>query len=151
MKTIRTRKFLFCSSILLMVACSVFSGTALNNRTSNNSVLILEQSEDTQHNIEIEPRVSSTDNYETIESIFAQKLTDYSQLGYFPQYYESSLQATYYALYILEALGKLYEIDQGQVLDYIMSHYNEDTHVFMDKYSYRFSLVSIILIHRFSR
>jgi hypothetical protein len=138
MKMNSMKKYLFCSSIILLVYCSFFAGTAFSNETINDPVLVQEQLEDTQIFFNLEPKTSSLNNYETIESVFAQKLTDYSQLGYFPQYYEPSLQATYYALYILEALGKLEQIDQGHVLDYIMAHYNEETQIFMDKYSYRY-------------
>jgi len=138
MKMNSMKKYLFCSSIILIVYCSFFAGTPYSNETINNPVLIQDQLEDTQKNLELAPKTSSKDNYETIESIFTQKLTDYSQLGYFPQYYEPSLQATYYALYILEAVGLLNQIDQGHILDYILSHYNEETHIFMDKYSYRY-------------
>ena len=101
MKMNSTKKFLFYSSICLLVYCSFFTGTAFNNAFINDSVLMQEQPVVTQDNFDLEPKASSIDNYETIESIFAQKLIDYSQLGYFPQYYEPSLQATYYALYIL--------------------------------------------------
>ena len=132
------KKCLFCSSIILLVCCPIFYGIAFNNDTINDPVFVQEQLEDTQKNLELEPKTSSIDNYETIESIFTQKLTDYSQLGYFPQYYEPSLQATFYALYILEAVGLLNQIDQAHVLDYILSHYNEEAHLFMDKYSYRY-------------
>ena len=138
MKTNSMKKFIFCSSILLLVSCSIFFGAGFNNDPVSESVLTQDQHEGTQNNIDLELKTSSIDNYETIESVFAQKITDYSQLGYFPQHYEPSLQATYYALYILEALGMLNQIDQGQVLDYIMSHYNDKTHIFMDAYSYRY-------------
>jgi hypothetical protein len=99
------KKYLLHGSIYLIVFFSIFSGTTFNNVFISDSVLIQEHPEVTPNNFDLKPKTSSIDNYETIESIFAQKLTDYSQLGYFPQYYEPSLQATYYALYILEALG----------------------------------------------
>jgi hypothetical protein len=132
------KKYLLHGSIYLVVFCSIFSGSTFNEVFISDSVLIQEQPEDTQDISDLEPRTSSINNYETIESIFAQKLTDYSQLGYFPQYYEPSIQATYYALYILEAIGLLNQIDQGHVLDYILSHYNEKMQMFMDVYSYRY-------------
>ena len=138
MKLNSMKKYLLHSSIYLIVFCSIFSEIPINNAFISDSVLIQEQSEVTPNNFNLKPKTSSIDNYETIETIFAQKLTDYSQLGYFPQYYDPSLQATYYALYILEAVGLLNQIDQGLVLDYIMSHYNEETQIFMDKYSYRY-------------
>ena len=113
----------------------------INNVFINNSVLFQAQEQPynkIQKIDDLKPKSSSVNNYETIESIFAQKLADFAQLGYFPQYYEPSLQATYFALYILDAVGLLNQIDQGAVLDYIMSHYNEETQTFMDIYAYRY-------------
>jgi len=81
---------------------------------------------------------SSPNNYDIIEEMFENKLENYSKLGYFPQVYESSLQSTYYALYILEALGKLGKIDSNEITNYIMDHYNITLEIFMDKYAYRY-------------
>jgi len=139
MKTNKLKKFIFYSSLAVLVFSSIYTGTVFNNALISDSVHIQNQLEDTQYNYDQEPKSSPTkNNYETIESIFTQKLADYSQLGYFPQYYEPSLQATYYALYILEAVGKLDQINQTSVLNYILSHYDDDTHVFMDVYAYRY-------------
>ncbi|MFX1569448.1 MAG: prenyltransferase/squalene oxidase repeat-containing protein [Promethearchaeota archaeon] len=77
-------------------------------------------------------------NYEIITDTFANKLNQYSSFGYFPQIYQSSLQATYYALYILEALDELDQINQTKITDYIISHYDESLQIFMDEYSYRY-------------
>jgi len=83
--------------------------------------------------------ISSTQsNYEIIADTFGYKLAQYSSLGHFPQIYESSLQATYFALYILEALGGLDQINQTAITNFIMSHYDVDSHFFMDKYSWRY-------------
>ena len=79
-----------------------------------------------------------TSNYEIIEVEFAQKLAIYTSLGCFPQIYKPSLQATYYAIYILEALDKLDQINQTAIVNYIMTQYDANSHIFMDKYSYRY-------------
>ena len=84
------------------------------------------------------PKTSSNDNGDDIEAIFGRKLDDYGNLGYFPQIYESSLQATYYGLYILEALGKLGNINQTKIVDYILDHYSEDLNIFKDEYTNRY-------------
>ena len=81
---------------------------------------------------------SSKSNYEIIEELFEDKLIEYSTQGYFSQIYEASLQATYYALYILEAVGHLNIINQTKILNYIMSHYDENSNLFMDDYSMRY-------------
>ena len=78
------------------------------------------------------PKISSCENGNDIEAIFGRKLDDYDNLGYFSQIYESSLQATYYGLYILEALGKLSDINQTKIIDYILDHYSEYFHIFTD-------------------
>ena len=84
------------------------------------------------------PQSATSENHNNIEKILNEKLSNYSALGYFPQIYESSLQATYYALYILETIGKLDTINQSAMTEYIISHYNSSTHVFMDKYAFRY-------------
>ncbi len=84
------------------------------------------------------PKTAAGENYQAIEDIFSQKLNEYSMEGGFNQIYEPSLQATYYALYILKAIDKLDNIDQDAVGDYIMSHYNTTAHIFMDRYTLRY-------------
>ena len=84
------------------------------------------------------PMASSGSNIELINSILDEKVSDYNALSYFPQFYEASLQATYYALYILEALGKLQEINHTEVINFIMSHHNTVSDVFMDELAYRY-------------
>ena len=81
---------------------------------------------------------SPKSNYEIIEEMFSEKLLDYSTEGYFPQVYEASLQAIYYALYILEAVESLDVINQTRIINYIMSYYDENSHIFIDEYSYRY-------------
>jgi len=48
---------------------------------------------------------SDSSNFETLEAIFDAKNSDYASNGYYPQIYSGSLQATYYALYVLDAVG----------------------------------------------
>lgn len=77
-------------------------------------------------------------NYEIIQEIFKQKKSDYSSLRYFPQTYTPSLQATFYALFILDALGKLDQINQTDLTNYIMAYYDLDSKIFKDEYTYRY-------------
>ncbi|MFX1375188.1 MAG: hypothetical protein ACFFA0_05195 [Promethearchaeota archaeon] len=81
---------------------------------------------------------ASEDNYDNINSIFTRKIADYNAYGFFPQLYEPSLQATYYGLYILDVLGKLEQVNETQIIDYIMNTYNSSSHLFMDKYTHRY-------------
>ena len=81
---------------------------------------------------------SSCSNQENIEAIFERKLNDYASFGYFPQIYQPSLQATYYAIFILDALGHLELIDETEIINYIIAHYDVDSHIFLDDYARRY-------------
>jgi prenyltransferase beta subunit len=78
------------------------------------------------------------DNKELLDSIFNAKIFQYYEKGYFPQIYEPSLQATYYALYTLESVGKLHELTQSEVISYTMSHYEASSSCFKDELAYRY-------------
>jgi len=82
-------------------------------------------------------------NLDFIESIFDAKNNDYAQKGYYPQIYQPSLQATYYALSVLNSIGNLSEINQSKLVSYVMSHYNSSSHQFEDLSAKRY-LSSII-------
>ena len=79
-----------------------------------------------------------TSNLEMLQSVFDAKKADYATYGYYPQIYSDSLQATYYALYVLDAIGGLGDIDQQAVINYIMSFYNTNSHIFSDENSDRY-------------
>jgi len=79
---------------------------------------------------------STTDNNQIITDIFSSKLSDFESLGYFPQIYEPSLQATFYALSILDSIDRLDTINSTAVLNYILSKYDYAAGIFMDKYAY---------------
>jgi len=86
----------------------------------------------------ISPKVASGSNRDLIDSLFNDKILEYYDTGYFPQVYESSLQATYYALYVLDSVEKLNQINQTEIINYIMSHYELSSHRFMDTLAYRY-------------
>jgi len=86
---------------------------------------------------------SDATNLDFLNEIFDSKSADFSSNGYYSQIYSGSLQATYYALFILDSIGKLDEIDQGEVLNYVMSFYNSSSHQFVDSSAKRY-LASII-------
>ncbi|MHA1280551.1 MAG: prenyltransferase/squalene oxidase repeat-containing protein, partial [Candidatus Helarchaeota archaeon] len=58
--------------------------------------------------------------------------------GYYPTIHPPSLHATYYALYILQSIGKLEETDTKEIIEYIMLHYNNTSGLFSDSYSDRY-------------
>jgi prenyltransferase beta subunit len=96
--------------------------------------------EDNSH-VEIDPKnvkPSSLTNFNNINSIFDDKINDFSIYGFFPQIYEASLQAMYYGLYILDSIGKLEIVNKTQMVKCIMSTYNEESNVFIDSYALRY-------------
>ena len=84
------------------------------------------------------PFSASEEIYDNIDAIFTSKDEDFTTLGFYPQLYESSLQATYYGLSILDAIGKLEQVNETQIVNYIMSTYDSESHLFRDSYSYRY-------------
>ncbi len=130
--------------LLVAIILGIMTGFALN---AQNGTDLTENSPKSSHNssynLGFENQNISTssvpnENYDNLNDIFNAKLNQYNSLGYFPQNYESSLQATYYALYILDSIGKLDTINKTAISNYIMAHYNSSTHIFEDKYSYRY-------------
>ncbi len=83
-------------------------------------------------------QTSSKTNGEIIQEVFSAKNVQFRDLGYYTQMFESSLQATYYGLCVLETIGKLGGINSSEVLTHIMSFYDSDSNLFMDKYAYRY-------------
>jgi prenyltransferase beta subunit len=137
----RSKKIIVIFGIIsiLFLACFLFTG----NMTTSGSLTALD-TPDIVTDINFDTLKSSdATNLEIIESIFDSKNDDYSTYGYYPQIYSDSLQATYYALFILDSIGKLDEIDQGEVITYLMSHYNSSSHQFLDTSAKRY-LSSII-------
>ena len=84
-----------------------------------------------------EPSQSLTNN-EILNNIFNNKILEYTSEGYFSQVYETSLQATYYGLFILNSIGKINELNFTELSNYIMSHYDSDLNRFMDSLAYRY-------------
>lgn len=84
------------------------------------------------------PESSAITNLEIIDALFDSKNDNYSLNGYYPQIYSSSLQATYYALSILEAIDREGEINQQRATDYIMSFYNSSSYQFLDENALRY-------------
>jgi len=115
-----------------------FCGTSFNTSEQINTRQKSPLYEEGVNNPELLPKVAAGENAQIIEDIFSAKLSEYSTNGFFNQIYEPSLQATYYALYILKALDKLESINQTAMVDYIMAYYNTTTHIFTDDYAYRY-------------
>jgi prenyltransferase beta subunit len=125
------RKFQFLSIILVLLLCSIIFNPSTGSVPSQN-ISILNKRESTK------PLTSTGDNLDLLDSLFNSKLLEYYNLGYFPQRYEPSLQATYYALYILNVIDKLDYINQTEISNYIMAHYDSSSFLFIDTFAYRY-------------
>ncbi|MFX1499523.1 MAG: hypothetical protein ACFFDH_01010 [Promethearchaeota archaeon] len=86
---------------------------------------------------------TSESYYNLEEEILDSKISNYNSLGYFSQIFKPSLQATYYALYTLDELGRLSSINQIEIVNYIMSCYRSSTHLFIDDYTRRYLDIDI--------
>ena len=99
----------------------------------------------TQSNLDVKsnegldsPPILSANHFDFVSEILDSKLDEYNSSGYFSQIYQPSLQATYYALFILDRIGRLSDINQSRILNYIMSCYNQSSSTFTDDYSQRY-------------
>lgn len=57
-------------------------------------------------------------NQSDIDDFLDDRLSDYNQYGRFQEYYSPSIRDTYFALYVLDAIGKLHLIDEEAILNY---------------------------------
>jgi len=112
--------------VIIILGCTVSHELAQINNTDNESDIYPS-----------EPSQSLTNN-EILNGIFNNKILEYTSEGYFSQIYETSLQATYYALFILSSIGKINELNFTELSSYIMSHYDSDMNRFMDTLAYRY-------------
>ncbi|MFX0008877.1 MAG: prenyltransferase/squalene oxidase repeat-containing protein [Candidatus Hermodarchaeota archaeon] len=85
-----------------------------------------------------EPPNNSATNYDLIEQVMEDKLSQYVTQGYFSQEYIPSIQAIYYALASLHKLGKLTEVSFSEIAAFLLSYYNQSTKFFMDEYTKRY-------------
>ena len=127
---IQKKGIVYCS-IVVLIFSAVYAGGVLNNTTNSDSNLFQERFDDILV-------TSDSSNLEILEAMFEAKNAEYATNGYYSQIYSDSLQATYYALYVLDAIGKLGDIDQQMVIDYIMTFYNSSTDIFSDENSKRY-------------
>ena len=133
----KLKNILVCCTILMFIFSPIIF-QMIFNQNYNNTIDINQNTQKYDVIVEIPSISNQKSNYEIIEEIFGEKLAQYSSQGYFSQIYEASLQATYHALYILDAVGKLDQINQTAITEYLMSHYDYTTGIFADQYSYRY-------------
>ncbi|GAH43415.1 unnamed protein product [marine sediment metagenome] len=118
------------AGILFSILISMI--TPLHDTHNNNTL-----HESAYHTLD-EARAAAGEAYASINDIFNEKYNEFTAQDYFSQTYESSLQATYYALYILNAMEKLDQVNQTAIFNYIMTCYDEGSGRFMDSYAERY-------------
>ncbi|KKN04796.1 hypothetical protein LCGC14_1093880 [marine sediment metagenome] len=131
------KKIIIYVSILVFSFIPMIMGS-YPNRLYEKSFNALNKTEENFNNAQNPVLSTHKTNYDIIEEMFGDKLSQYSTLGYFPQVYETSLQATYYALYSLDSIGKLDQINQTKIIDYIISQFDANLGIFKDDYSDRY-------------
>ena len=77
-------------------------------------------------------------NREIINSILDSKQEQFDQQEYFSESYIPSIQATYHALSVLKAIDRLNSVNQSKIINYIMSHLDPETGIFLDEYALRY-------------
>ncbi len=122
--------FLLILVIGLLIPVNI-SQIEMNERKTLEIDSLLKQDDDS-------PLSSSISHEDKLREMFDRKLADFNTLGYFPQYYRNSLQATYHALFVLDAIGKIDMINSTEVINYIMNHHDEVSQFFRDDYSLRY-------------
>ncbi|MBD3256261.1 MAG: hypothetical protein GF383_14280 [Candidatus Lokiarchaeota archaeon] len=77
-------------------------------------------------------------NLELITETLNKKIAQYDEYGYFNQSHIPSLQATYFALSVLQSAGKLDLIESPYVVDFVMDYYDPTSSSFSDLYTLRY-------------
>ncbi len=128
-KKTKQNKTIVIVSVVLIIVLAYFSTVGIK------SVAVHDERQNENFDL---LAISDASNLEILQSVFDAKNADYATYGYYPQIYSGSLQATYYALSVLDAIGKLGEINQQAVIGYILSFYNSSSHIFSDENSQRY-------------
>ncbi|MFX1273636.1 MAG: hypothetical protein ACFFBP_13570 [Promethearchaeota archaeon] len=84
------------------------------------------------------PSISVGTNEDIIDEILDAKIGFFQAEQFFPGLYETSIHATYYAIYTIFTLGKSNMLNENTIIDFIMAHYNNSTALFEDSYSDRY-------------
>ncbi|TFF87471.1 MAG: hypothetical protein EU548_10235, partial [Promethearchaeota archaeon] len=77
-------------------------------------------------------------NQDIIDEILQSKLNQHDNVGQFTQFYGPSLRATYYGLFILDAIDRIEIINSSEMTQFIMDQYENTSNTFGDTYSQRF-------------
>jgi prenyltransferase beta subunit len=77
-------------------------------------------------------------NHDIIETTLDKYISEYDSYGFFPSYYEMSLQGTYFALSILNTTNSLNNINKSSITEIILNYYDEEADIFIDDYAKRY-------------
>jgi len=83
---------------------------------------------------------TSTDmnNYDFLSTVMDDLTNTYGEHGYFPTYYEPSIQSTYFALQSYLSLGRLSDLNETTLISYLIDHYDAGNGYFIDDYAVRY-------------
>ena len=84
------------------------------------------------------PSIASRTSSTFIDSLLDREIEKYESNGFFSSYYQPTIQATYQAIYILNSIGGLSQIDESEIAEYIMTHYTADNSSFIDMVALRY-------------
>ena len=134
----KKKNALFSLTIISLLIISIGFSTQVN--TSTKDPVDNESSLFSESNITDQLKTSSSEdpNMEIIDALLNSKLQNFSDLGYFPQRYRTSLQAIYYAINSLDIIGALDSINSSFIIDRVMSFYDNDRDMFIDDYALRY-------------
>ena len=130
--------------LLLICAICALSFSIINDVSKPNLVTQVEYP--LFEHREVSPLTSDA-TVEFLEDILTEKTAEYNANGYFSSYYQPTLQATYQALSTLQSLGRLSQVDEVAVGQYIMSHYVAVNSCFIDDTVYRYLDVDLDRIY----
>jgi prenyltransferase beta subunit len=82
--------------------------------------------------------LASSPNAQFIDSLLDSKISEYDANGYFSSYYQPTLQATYHAVCVLNAIGGLSQVDENEIAEYVLSYYAPDNSSFIDSVALRY-------------
>ncbi|MFO7797531.1 MAG: hypothetical protein R6W84_15405 [Promethearchaeia archaeon] len=77
-------------------------------------------------------------NYDFISTVMDDLTNIYGEYGYFPTYYEPSIQSTYFALQSYLSLGRISDLNETEIISFLIDHYDTEQGYFIDDYAIRY-------------
>ncbi len=120
--------------VMILVFCAI--NTSIMIRCLESDKLV-NTDINTRHDLQIHLSTPGY-NQSDLDELLDGRLSDYNLYGCFQEHYTPSIRDTYFALYALDAIDKLDQINESIILNYITAHYNSTNNEFQDSYSLRF-------------